>query len=67
MPLPSAAVGSLLAGVVFSNWVYFAPIFGQRSGFAPVEISNMLAAAMLVGRLEVLSVYVLFTLRFWRD
>jgi len=27
----------------------------------------LLTAAMLVGRLEVLSVYVLFTLRFWRD
>jgi len=27
----------------------------------------LLTAAMLVGRLEILSVYVLFTLRFWRD
>ena len=27
----------------------------------------LLTVAMLVGRLEILSVYVLFTLRFWRD
>ncbi len=27
----------------------------------------LLTLAMLVGRLEILSVYVLFTLRFWRD
>ncbi|MCB1338423.1 MAG: potassium transporter TrkH, partial [Maritimibacter sp.] len=42
---------------------------GPAGNFATVNDTAkwLLAAAMLVGRLEVLSVYVLFTLRFWRD
>jgi len=44
-------------------------IIGPSGNFAPLNDAAkwLLIAAMLVGRLELLSVYVLFTLRFWRD
>ncbi len=42
---------------------------GPAGNFATLNDTAkwLLTAAMLVGRLEILSVYVLFTLRFWRD
>ncbi|MEL6583100.1 MAG: TrkH family potassium uptake protein [Pseudomonadota bacterium] len=44
------------------------PEIGPAGNFAalPDGAKWVLAAAMLVGRLELMSVYVLFTLRFWR-
>jgi trk system potassium uptake protein TrkH len=44
-------------------------IIGPSGNFASLNDTAkwLLTAAMLVGRLEILSVYVLFTLRFWRD
>ncbi|PIE07968.1 MAG: potassium transporter TrkH [Rhodobacterales bacterium] len=47
----------------------FGPIIGPSGNFESLNDTAkwLLTAAMLVGRLEVLSVYVLFTLRFWRD
>ncbi len=44
-------------------------IIGPTGNFARLNDTAkwLLTAAMLVGRLEILSVYVLFTLRFWRD
>jgi trk system potassium uptake protein len=44
-------------------------IIGPSGNFAPINDAAkwILIAAMLVGRLELLSVYVLFTLRFWRN
>ena len=44
-------------------------IIGPAGNFATLNDTAkwLLTAAMLIGRLEVLSVYVLFTLRFWRD
>ncbi|PID36747.1 MAG: potassium transporter TrkH [Rhodobacterales bacterium] len=41
---------------------------GPAGNFAPLNDTAkwLLTAAMLIGRLELLSVYVLFTLRFWR-
>ena len=41
---------------------------GPAGNFAPLNDTAkwLLTAAMLVGRLELLSVYVIFTLRFWR-
>ena len=43
-------------------------IIGPAGNFAALNDTAkwLLTAAMLVGRLEILSVYVLFTLRFWR-
>ncbi len=45
------------------------PVIGPSGNFASLNDTAkiLLTAAMLVGRLEILSVYVLFTLRFWRD
>ena len=44
------------------------PVIGPAGNFAPLPDAAkwLLAAAMLVGRLEVLSVYVIFTAAFWR-
>ncbi|GGD35754.1 TrkH family potassium uptake protein [Sinisalibacter lacisalsi] len=44
-------------------------VIGPAGNFAPLNDTAkwLLIAAMLIGRLELLSVYVLFTLRFWRD
>ncbi|OIP84113.1 MAG: potassium transporter TrkH [Rhodobacterales bacterium CG2_30_65_12] len=44
-------------------------IIGPAGNFAPLNDTAkwLLALGMLVGRLEVLSVFVLFTYRFWRD
>lgn len=43
-------------------------IIGPAGNFAPLNDTAkwVLAAAMLIGRLEVLSVYVIFTINFWR-
>ena len=45
------------------------PDIGPTGNFAdlPSEAKWVLAFAMLIGRLELMSVYVLFTLRFWRS
>lgn len=44
------------------------PIIGPAGNFAPLNDTAklLLAAAMLIGRLELVVVYVLFTTRFWR-
>ncbi|WP_220747072.1 MULTISPECIES: TrkH family potassium uptake protein [Jannaschia] len=44
------------------------PIIGPAGNFAPLNdpAKWLLAAAMLIGRLELVVVYVLFTARFWR-
>ncbi|MGB3406230.1 MAG: TrkH family potassium uptake protein, partial [Jannaschia sp.] len=44
------------------------PIIGPAGNFAPLNDTAkwLLAAAMLIGRLELVVVYVLFTSRFWR-
>jgi trk system potassium uptake protein TrkH len=43
-------------------------IIGPSGNFQPLNDTSkwMLIAAMLIGRLELLVVYVLFTLKFWR-
>jgi trk system potassium uptake protein TrkH len=45
------------------------PIIGPAGNFAPLSdlAKWLLAAAMLIGRLELVVVYVLFTTRFWRS
>jgi trk system potassium uptake protein TrkH len=45
------------------------PIIGPAGNFAPLNDSAkwILIAAMLIGRLELMAVFVLFTTRFWRD
>ena len=44
------------------------PIIGPAGTYAPLNDTAkwVLAFAMLIGRLELMAVYVLFTLRFWR-
>ncbi len=44
------------------------PIIGPAGNFAPLSDTAkwILIAAMLIGRLELMAVYVLFTLKFWR-
>lgn len=44
------------------------PIIGPSGNFAPLSDTAkwILIAAMLIGRLELMAVYVLFTLKFWR-
>ncbi|MBZ9708585.1 hypothetical protein LB543_17850 [Mesorhizobium sp. ESP7-2] len=44
---PVAVVGSLLAGVIFGNWIYFGPIYGQAMGLSATGIAAMLTAAMI--------------------
>ena len=46
---PAAAVGSFMSGVIFANWVYFGPVFGQASGFSTFAVATMLASAMFGG------------------
>lgn len=44
------------------------PVIGPSGTYAPLNDTAkwVLAAAMLIGRLELMAVYVLFTFRFWR-
>ncbi|QDL92803.1 TrkH family potassium uptake protein [Paroceanicella profunda] len=44
-------------------------VIGPAGNFATLDapVKWVLAAAMLIGRLEIFAVYVLFTARFWRD
>lgn len=46
---PAAVVGSLLAGIIFGNWVYFGPLYGQSVGLSQTGIATMLTAAMVGG------------------
>ena len=46
---PAAVVGSFLAGVIFGNWSYFGPLYGQAAGLTEVGIATMLTAAMIGG------------------
>ena len=46
---PAAVVGSFLAGVIFGNWSYFGPLYGQAAGLTEVGIATMLTAAMVGG------------------
>ena len=46
---PAAVVGSFLAGVIFGNWSYFGPLYGQAAGLSEVGIATMLTAAMVGG------------------
>ncbi|QPC92975.1 MFS transporter [Mesorhizobium sp. INR15] len=46
---PVAVVGSFLAGVIFGNWSYFGPLYGQSVGLSSTGIATMLTAAMIGG------------------
>lgn len=46
---PVAVVGSFLAGVIFGNWIYFGPLYGQAMGLSSTGIAAMLTAAMIGG------------------
>lgn len=46
---PAALVGSFLAGVIFGNWNYFGPLYGQNVGLSPAGIATMMTAAMVGG------------------
>lgn len=46
---PAALVGSLLAGVIFGNWNYFGPLYGQSVGLTSTGIATMMTAAMVGG------------------
>ena len=46
---PAAVVGSFLAGIIFGNWVYFGPLYGQAVGLSQTGIATMLTAAMVGG------------------
>jgi MFS family permease len=46
---PAAVVGSFLAGVIFGNWIYFGPLYGQAVGLSATGIAAMLTAAMIGG------------------
>lgn len=48
---PAAVVGSLLAGVIFGNWMYFGPLYGRAVGLSSTGIAAMLTAAMVGGML----------------
>lgn len=47
----------------------FGPIIGPAGNFAPLpdEAKWLLSATMLLGRLELVSVFVIFTVAFWRN
>jgi predicted MFS family arabinose efflux permease len=46
---PAALVGSFLAGVIFGNWNYFGPLYGQAVGLSSTGIAIMMTAAMVGG------------------
>lgn len=46
---PAAVVGSFLAGIIFGNWSYFGPLYGQAVGLTETGIAVMLTAAMIGG------------------
>ncbi len=46
---PAALVGSFLAGVIFGNWNYFGPLYGQSVGLSTTGIATMQTAAMVGG------------------
>jgi MFS family permease len=46
---PAALIGSFLAGVIFGNWSYFAPLYGQSMGLSSLGIAAMQTAAMVGG------------------
>lgn len=46
---PAAAVGSFLSGIIFANWVYFGPVYGQQTGFSSLAVATMLTSAMIGG------------------
>ena len=46
---PAAFVGSFLAGVIFGNWIYFGPLYGQSVGLSAMGIAFMMTAAMVGG------------------
>ena len=43
---PSAFVGALVAGVLSSSFVSFAPVFGVAEGMSTANIANMMASVM---------------------
>lgn len=46
---PAAVVGCFVAGIVFGNWGYFAPLYGRAAGLGTAGIATMLTAAMIGG------------------
>jgi MFS family permease len=48
---PAAMAGSFLAGVIFSNWSYFGPIYGKAMNFSTTSIATMLTLTMIGGML----------------
>ncbi len=48
---PVALAGSFLAGVIFSNWSYFGPIYGKAMNFSTTGIATMLTLTMIGGML----------------
>jgi MFS family permease len=48
---PAAMAGSFLSGVIFSNWSYFAPIYGKAMNFSATGIATMLTLTMFGGML----------------
>ena len=48
---PAAMAGSFLAGVIFSNWSYFGPIYGKAMNFSITGIATMLTLTMIGGML----------------
>lgn len=46
---PAALVGSLFAGIIFGNWNYFGPLYGQNVGLSSAGIATMMTAAMVGG------------------
>lgn len=46
---PAAMVGAFMAGVVFSIWSYFVPVYGKMAHLSDFTIATMLAFAMLGG------------------
>ncbi|BBD41089.1 MFS transporter (plasmid) [Aminobacter sp. Y103A] len=46
---PAALVGSFVAGIIFGNWTYFGPLYGQSVGLSSTGIAGMMTAAMVGG------------------
>jgi len=46
---PAVVVGSFLAGVIFGNWSYFGPLYGQEAGLTETGIATMLTTTMVGG------------------
>lgn len=46
---PAAMVGAFMAGMVFSIWSFFVPVYGKMADLSDFTIATMLAFAMLGG------------------